>query len=100
MARLYAIPMELEQEEKTIGGVLTVKQLLYLFFAGAMLVVTIFLMRVFDISWLWSIAVGVALWVPLGLFLAFFTKDGMSGDQLLLTFLSFITRPRRYLWGE
>ncbi|WP_034630935.1 PrgI family protein [Desulfotruncus alcoholivorax] len=97
--RMFPIPMDLTGEEKLIGGVLSLRQMVYLLGGGVCAVFFLVLLRVIHV--LWALALPVAIiWLVLGIFLSFFSLDGMGADEYLYRWLAWRTRRRRYDWGD
>jgi hypothetical protein len=97
--RMFPIPMDLTGEEKLIGGVLSLRQMVYLLGGGVCAVFFLFLLRLVHTPWALALPVAV-LWFVLGVFLSFVSLSGMGADEYLFRWFLWRTRRRRYDWGD
>lgn len=97
--RLFPVPMDLTEEEKILGGVLSLRQVVYLLGGGVAAVLALVFLRALHVPWVLAFPAGV-LWFVAGIFLSFGTLAGMGADEYLSKLLLFRFRRRRYDWGD
>lgn len=97
--RLFPVPMDLTEEEKLIGGVLSLRQVVYLLGGGVAAVFVLVFMRLFHVPWVLAFPAGV-LWFAAGIFFSFGTLAGINADEYLFRWFLYRLRKRRYDWGD
>ena len=94
--RLFSIPIQIQWEEKTFGGVLTIKQFVYLIATITLSVSAFFLLRFVGLPLLVCIIIAVPMLV-FGLTLAFIKIQDISLDKFLLHLVRYKKRTRIFV---
>ncbi|WP_031516615.1 PrgI family mobile element protein [Desulfofalx alkaliphila] len=94
--RMFSIPMELEGEERTFGGVATIRQVVYVV---ATLIVTVsvhFLLKLLAVSMVINIFICTPL-LMLGMCLAFIKIHEIKLDKYILLLVRYHLRSRAFI---
>ncbi|NSW84668.1 MAG: PrgI family protein [Syntrophothermus sp.] len=97
--RLFPVPMDLTEEEKVIGGVLSLRQVVYLFGGSVAAALSVSFLRLLHVPWAIAFPAGI-LWFIAGGVLSFAAAAGMGADEYLFRWFSWRFRRRRYDWGD
>lgn len=92
--KFYPVPIEME-EEKTFGGMLTIRQVVYIFSATIVAVSAFFVFRLMGIHII-AVVLLCAPAVMCGAALAFVTLDDLRLDQYIYHRVHFYMSPRSY----
>ncbi|ACX51873.1 hypothetical protein Adeg_0727 [Ammonifex degensii KC4] len=92
--------MDLTEEEKLIGGVLSLRQVGYLVGGGMLSVLGVLFLRALGAPWALSV-LALPPGAALGVLLAFYRFEGMNADEFLYRALAWRFRKKRFAWkGE
>ncbi|WP_194174983.1 PrgI family protein [Desulfofundulus thermobenzoicus] len=97
--RLFPVPMDLTEEEKILGGVLSLRQVVFLLGGGVSAALSMAFLRLLHVPWALAFPASV-LWFIAGVYLSFGWIAGISADQYLIRWFSWRNRCRRYDWGD
>lgn len=92
----YNVPMEFSDEDKIIGGILSLRQIAYLVIAACLD------LGIFFLSFLpWVVRVALMIPFPLVAVVLAFIEHPDHGriDKLLFAYLRFMRRPKQYVQG-
>ncbi len=91
--------MDLVEEEKLVGGVLTLRQVGYLAGGGIFSILSVLFLKLLGAPWALSL-LALPPGAGLGIFLAFFRLEGMGADEFLCRFFAWRFRQKRFIWGR
>ncbi|MTI80056.1 MAG: PrgI family protein [Firmicutes bacterium] len=94
--RLFSIPIELEEEERTFGGVLTLRQVIYIIAALIISVTTFILLEAFGVHIVLNLFFCIPILI-LGVALAFIKINEVRLDKYLYFLVRYYLRPRLFV---
>lgn len=96
--RMFPIPMDLIEEEKTIGGVISIRQAVYILGAAVWAVLFYIISRSVG-AYFWLCLMLAAVKFVLGVYLAFGKIEGMSADRYICSWLMYRLRNKIFHLG-
>lgn len=92
--RYFPVPMEMREEQKLVGGIMTVRQLIYLLLGLILGALTIGLPKILPL--VLRIFLGMIV-IGTGVSFAFMKADGTTLDIFLLRMARYFTRQKRFI---
>lgn len=95
--RMFPVPMDLTEEEKTVGGFLSIRQVVYLL--GAVASAALFYVVFSTLGApLWLRVPAAVLLVIAGIYLAFGRPSDVPADRYLVMWVQYRRREKEFCW--